>query len=182
MSLDRFGFGALLLVSAAASSTVHAPVCNSTSFAGHTCRLGMTNISSAAVTNAAQCIQACCAANFTCNVAQWCAAGADCPTPGCYGGNEHAQPSCPRSAGWDTHLVNWAPAPPVPPPPAAPTPPPAPPPQPAFSFAQVVGSGMVLAAAPKQVPTLSPPDVICRSVPKRFSTSLQLTTYQSSTH
>jgi len=98
----------------------------------------MTNLSSAAITTPEQCVTACCAAKFTCNVAQWCAAGAGCPTPGCFGGDEHAQPSCPDSAGWVNFLVNWAPAPP-----------PAPPVPQQLSLPKVLDSSMVLQRAPK---------------------------------
>lgn len=83
------------LVAAAAAT------CNSTSFSGHTCHVDMANLSSPAITSADQCVAACCAATkFTCNMAQWCAVGKGCPTPGCFGGDEHKQPSCRRYGTW----------------------------------------------------------------------------------
>ena len=130
----------LLLLSLSAVHCIdETGACKSTSFGAHTCHLNMTNLTSATITTPEQCVAACCAAKFTCNVAQWCAVGAGCSSPGCFGGDEHAQSSCPNSAGWVNFLVNWAPAPP-----------PAPPIPQSLRLPKILDSSMVLQRAPKQ--------------------------------
>ena len=82
------------------------PGCKSVvSFGIHTCHVNMANMSSSIITTATECVAACCDANFTCNVAQWCDPKQNCPTPGCFGGNEHIQPICRDQAGWQNFLV-----------------------------------------------------------------------------
>lgn len=82
------------------------PGCKSVvSFGIHTCHVNMTNMSSSIITTATECVAACCDANFTCNVAQWCDPKQNCPTPGCFGGDEHIQPICRDQAGWQNFLV-----------------------------------------------------------------------------
>ena len=122
------------------SAAAAAAKCNTSSFNTHTCTHAMTNLSATSVTSPEQCTAACCAATtFTCNVAQWSVAGS---MLGCFGGDVHKQPSCHRSPGVVSTLVNYVPAPPAPPPPP-------PPPPTALRLPKVIDSLMVLQRAPK---------------------------------
>jgi len=88
--------------------------CKIEDFHSHHCHVSMTNLTSGAITTAAECSAACCAATkFTCNTAQWHAADAVC-----LGGDINKQPNCLRDSAWTTSLVNYVPKPPAP----APTP------------------------------------------------------------
>ena len=77
-----------------------------TSFGSHHCSVGLTNLSSAAITTAAECSAAGCAARPAVNVTY---IGFNDADNSCFAGDWHQSPSCRDSSGWTTFLVNFKP-------------------------------------------------------------------------
>eukprot|EP00729_Bicosta_minor_P012061 gene12061-11421_t len=97
-----------------ATTIEHAPsfpepnqACVTKDFGGHTCPSscsGMTDISSSSITTSAECIAACCA-DPKIKVCTY--AGFQDATKTCIAGDWQPCPSCRKSAGWTTTLINF---------------------------------------------------------------------------
>merc|ERR1711957_379470 len=84
----------------------HSDRCDVTSFSGHHCSVGLTNLSSAAITTAEECSAAACDWHLHVgfNVTY---IGFNIAEESCFVGDWHQSPICRRSSEWTTFLVNF---------------------------------------------------------------------------